>query len=207
MRQEVERGGGDLVERDVYRGQWHRQAADDGNVVVADEGHVLRIKRPSRRSVDIAPTAVLSFTAVGPRPKEIVELRSAGMTGYGKTFYWANEARQPVTSYPIRRTRELDRGELTARLVPADDPAAALALAGTLAPGVPAVAEEGFLILGHAGQSPGDLGAIARPLADYRDFLVASYEGVASIYEVSGATTGGGRCSRRPGRCARTPRP
>jgi hypothetical protein len=133
--------------------------------------------------------------AAAGRPEQIVELRSAGMTGYGKTFYWANEARQPVTSYPIRRTREIDRGEFAARLAPRDAPDAALALAAALAPGAPAVAEDGFLLVGHAGQDADDLASIARLLGAYRDFLVRAYgvvppphhvrvELVAGTYEV-----------------------
>jgi hypothetical protein len=125
-----------------------------------------------------------AVAAVAPRPGEIVELRSAGMTGYGKTFYWASEAQQPVTSYPIRRTRELDRAELTARLVPPGDPGGALALARGLAPGAPAVAVDGLLIVGHAGQSEADLRSIAALLGDYRDFLVRTYGVLAPPYHV-----------------------
>jgi hypothetical protein len=115
------------------------------------------------------------LAAAAGQPEEIVELRSAGMTGYGKTFYWANAEAQPVTSYPIRRTRDLPRAEVLARRAPADAPEAALAVAAALAPGMPAVAENGFLLIGHSGQTSDQLASIARLLADYRDFLIRAY--------------------------------
>jgi hypothetical protein len=130
----------------------------------------------SRRVVQVERDLCVGVVAAAAAPPQaIVELRSAGMTGFGKTFYWANAEAQPVTSYPIRRTREIAREELAARRAPRDDPAAALAVAAALAPGAPAVAEDGFLVIGHGGQTEGQLAAVARLLGDYRDFLVRAY--------------------------------
>ena len=51
--EQVERGGGDLVERHAHRCHRRPEAADDRDVVVADERDVPGIARSSRR----APTS------------------------------------------------------------------------------------------------------------------------------------------------------
>ncbi|PWG64024.1 SH3 domain-containing protein [Spiribacter halobius] len=109
-------------------------------------------------------------------PSQIVEARSAGMTGYGKTFYWANAEEQPVASYPIRRTRPMDREVLTARRVPLGDRAAAAALAAELAPGARHLVTDKFLLISHAGHDAGDLAEIGRTLDRFVGFLVTTYD-------------------------------
>ncbi|MFW5835155.1 MAG: SH3 domain-containing protein, partial [Pseudomonadota bacterium] len=110
------------------------------------------------------------------RPSEIVEVRSAGMTGYGKTFYWANQETQPVASYPIRRVREMDRADLAARLVPLADPAAAERLAGDLAPDARHLVTDAFVLVSHGIHDRGQLEEIGRTLDRFVRFLITTFE-------------------------------
>ncbi len=106
---------------------------------------------------------------------QIVEERAAGMTGFGKTFYWAAREEQPVASYPIRRKREMAKEELLARRIPVGEEAAAVALARSLSPDGRALVHEHFLLVSEAGHEPSDLRAIGRTLNRYIGFLEASY--------------------------------
>ncbi len=105
----------------------------------------------------------------------IVEERAAGMTGFGKTFYWANQDQQPVASFPIRRMRDIDRAEFLARLVPLGQPKAALAIAAALAPGSSASVEGRVMIVSRSGHTPADLRNIGQTLDRYLGFLETVY--------------------------------
>ena len=74
------------------------------------EGHQKRLRIDLRMG---HPGVLLELLPVVRRDDEqgVVEERAAGMTGFGKTFYWANEDQQPVASFPIRRMRDIDRSE------------------------------------------------------------------------------------------------
>lgn len=116
-----------------------------------------------------------SLAAADVRPDEIVEIRSAGMTASGKTFYWATAEEQPVASYPIRRIREMDRAEFTARLVPRGASDRARALAEELAPAASHLVTERFLLVSHGVHDPGELAEIGRTLDRFTGFLVETY--------------------------------
>ena len=105
----------------------------------------------------------------------IVEERAAGMTGYGKTFYWPNAERLPVASYPIRRIEERDKADFLARLVPVENPGAAKALGRNLMPGANVAADGHVLLVSTAGHSDRDLEQISETLNRYIGFLHASY--------------------------------
>ncbi len=112
---------------------------------------------------------------VAVRPGEIVEIRSAGMTGYGKTFYWAQAESQPVASYPIRRVREMDRGEFTRRLVRLGDGGRAAGMAAELAPDAGQLVTERFVLVTHGVHDLRQLEEIGRTLDRFLRFLVATY--------------------------------
>ncbi len=106
----------------------------------------------------------------------IVEERAAGMTGYGKTFYWAERENQPVASYPLRRTRAMAREDMTARLVPLGEPDRALAVAKELSPRGRAAVHGPFLLISEAGHEAGQLASIGQTLSRYLRFLGTSYD-------------------------------
>lgn len=107
----------------------------------------------------------------------IMETRTAaaGMTGYGKTFYWVGQDKQPLASYPIRRLRAISKDELTARLIPLNDSAGALALASRLAPGGRAAVEGRLLLISTASHSPADFASIGATLNRFVGFLERAY--------------------------------
>lgn len=108
--------------------------------------------------------------------EDIVEERAAGMTGFGKTFYWASREKQPVASYPIRRLRPMSLKELTARRVPIGDQQAALALARKLVPTGKAAIHDRFLIISTARHSDRGLQSVGQTLTRYLRFLEAVYD-------------------------------
>lgn len=106
---------------------------------------------------------------------EIVEERAAGMTGYGKTFYWAEREQQPVASYPIRRLRDIPREAFSDRLVPVGEDERALRMARRLAPDGRVAVQDRLLLISRAGHSAADLDSIARTLNRFLRFLDATY--------------------------------
>lgn len=114
-------------------------------------------------------------TIIATRLASIVEERAAGATGQGKTFYWAGRDAQPVFSYPIRRLREMEREEFTSRLVPLDDPAAAMALAARLAPRASAQASGRVLLISYSPRDQATLAGMAATLDRYIRYLDAAY--------------------------------
>jgi len=127
------------------------------------------------RERDRCRDRLLADLAVGTL-EAIVEERAAGMTGYGKTFYWAEQEKQPLGSYPIRRIRAMARAELLARLVPVGDRTRALALAGELQPRGRPLVHDRFLLLSGAGHGEADLRAIGQTLERYVRFLEAAFD-------------------------------
>ncbi|NVK42537.1 MAG: SH3 domain-containing protein [Oceanospirillaceae bacterium] len=119
----------------------------------------------------------LDLALGGITPGNIEERRSAGMRGYGKSFYWAGQD-QPVSSYPMRRLRPISREELQRRQVPVGDAKQALALAESLAPGQRYLVEERLLIIGTRDHSDDDLKRVGQTLSRYLRFLERQY-GVA----------------------------
>ena len=110
-----------------------------------------------------------------PPPSQIVELRSAGMSGYGKTFYWENREQQPVDSYPIRRVRDIPLQTFTARLVELGDESGAHALARSLAPNARVRVSGRFVLISHGVHNEGALDEIGRTLDRFVGFLVSRY--------------------------------
>lgn len=144
------------------------------------------LTRDSRTKVagerNICGQAILASAApdVDTPIEGIVEERAAGMTGTGKTFYWANEKKQPVASYPIRRLRDMPRSTFEKRLIPIGDEAAARDMVRDL--------ERRRLIARNRVQIHGqfilvstvpardqDLGSIGRTLSRYLRFLQTAY--------------------------------
>ena len=105
----------------------------------------------------------------------IVELSSAGMTGYGKTFYWVGEEKQPVASYPIHRTREIEREEFLKRLVPVGQEEKAREVAASIIPGAGVLVYEQFLLISVAGHRQSQLRSIGRTLTRFLRFLRTRY--------------------------------
>jgi hypothetical protein len=103
------------------------------------------------------------------------QVAAAGMTGYGKTFYWVGQ-KQPVASYPIRRSRAVSREELAARRISRDDPEAAVRLGRQLSPQGSAAIEGRFLLISEAGHSTADLESIGRTLNRFAGFLERTYD-------------------------------
>jgi hypothetical protein len=118
---------------------------------------------------------VATAANVGADIAEIVEERAAGMTGFGKVFYWAAQERQPVASYPIRRKRDVAREEFLSRLVPLGEESRAAAQARKLMPGARVVVHGPFVLASRAGHSEQDLTAIGQTLTRYLRFLDERY--------------------------------
>ena len=110
-----------------------------------------------------------------PPPSKIVELRSAGMTGYGKTFYWGDREQQPIDSYPIRRMRDLPLQTFTARLVAVGDANSANNLARSLAPSARVRVSGRFVLISHGVHNDSELDEIGRTLDRFVGFLVSTY--------------------------------
>ncbi|TVQ30320.1 MAG: SH3 domain-containing protein [Geminicoccaceae bacterium] len=113
---------------------------------------------------------------VSAQPGEIVEIRSAGMTGFGKTFYWATQETQPVASYPIRRVREMDRATFTERLVPLDEVEGARSLATSLAPRASHRVTDRFVLISHGIHDDATLEEMGQTLDAFVAHLIATYE-------------------------------
>jgi len=134
------------------------------------------LSQPSRELVarerDLCQQLTLALSDV--TPGNIEESRSAGMRGYGKSFYWAGQD-QPVSSYPMRRLRPITQAELRHRQVPVGDQSAALALAKELAPGQRYRVQQRLIIIGTRQHSDEDLQRVGQTLARYLHFLQQQY--------------------------------
>ena len=106
---------------------------------------------------------------------KIVEERAAAMTGFGEQFDWAIEEQQPITAYPLRRTRSIKAEKLAARLVPLTDIAGAESLAASLRSKARVLVHEHFLLISDVSDSAEDLIPVGQALDAYLDFLGRFY--------------------------------
>lgn len=106
---------------------------------------------------------------------EIVEERAAGMTGYGKTFYWAEREQQPVASYPIRRLRDIPKATFAARRIPLGDEEDALRMVQELSPGGRIEVHGNLILVSEMDHSSADLSSISQTLNRFIGFLRDSY--------------------------------
>ena len=120
--------------------------------------------------------SVLAAELVNAPLEALREERAAGMTGFGKIFYWANEEQQPYFSYPIRRMRPMERADLIARLVEIDEEERALMTARELLPDAQALVYDHFLIVSASGHTESDLVSIGQTLARFLRFLETTYD-------------------------------
>jgi len=107
---------------------------------------------------------------------KIVEERAATMTGFSDQFAWATEESDPITAYPLRRTRSISEEKLAARLIPLTDLAGAEALAASLRPSARVLIHEHFLLIGDDGHSEEDLVSIGQTLEAFLRFLLGNYD-------------------------------
>lgn len=136
--------------------------------LTADSRQVVSAERDLCRDTLLA-------TRVGTDVGSIVEERAAGMTGFGKTFFWSGRDEQPVASFPIRRTDDIPRSAFEGRLTPLDAPDAALALARRLSPRGQAAIHGSVLLISEAGHTPAQLASVGRTLNRFIGFLETTY--------------------------------
>lgn len=145
------------------------------------------LTRDSRTKVagerNICRQAILASAApdVDTPIEGIVEERAAGMTGTGKTFYWASRKTQPVASYPIRRLRDMPRSLFEKRLIPIGDETAARDMVRSferqrLIKRNRVHIHGNFLLVSTVPARDQDLASIGRTLSRYLRFLQTAYD-------------------------------
>lgn len=107
---------------------------------------------------------------------ELAQMISAGVTGRGKTFHWAED--NSISAYPIRRTREIPVEEFWSRLAAADDEearAAAVQEAGQRLVAANVVSSGGYVIASKGERSDAGLQALAGLLDRFSAFQFRTY--------------------------------
>lgn len=117
-----------------------------------------------------------SAQQVETRLDQIVEERAAGMTGYGKTFYWAQRDQQPVGSYPIRRNKAMAKEVFLARLVKTGDGQRAESNVRSRLPDARVLVTDQIVLASIGGHSESELESIGQTLNRYLRFLAAEYD-------------------------------